>query len=364
MRPARWLVAIIGLCLPSAVVAQTVTAGAAFERYSFGTAEALDIESLTLFSAPFAATLQAGRSLSFRLSGAWARANLVHADGQEATLTGLTDTELNARLQTADGRAALTAIVLLPTGTESLTYEEMFVAGAIAADLLPFRVTNWGTGGGAGASLALATPFGPYSAGVSVGYVVAREYEPLSETQFDYRPGDQLHIRAAIDRIIGRTSKLAVKVDWRSYGEDQASGTNIFQTGDRLQIVGSFDFAIGRGTAIAYAGWLNRKKGEFSPPPDILPAQDLIFTGLGMRTAVGRSILVPSVDLRVFDSDGADRKGYMLGAGTALELDVGGNRIAPGARFRFGNVESADGPSSGFSGLDLGMTILFGGGRP
>lgn len=363
MRAAR-LMAVVALLVPEAVFAQTVTAGAMYERYSFGTPETLDIETLTLFSAPFGAVWQAGRSVAFRLAGAAARGSLIRANGEEGTIAGLTDAELSARVELAGGRAAFTGIVLLPTGSESLTYEEVFVAGAIAADLLPFGIRDWGTGGGAGASLALATPLGSWAAGASVGYVVAREYEPLSEESFEYRPGNQLHVRAALDRVIGRSAKFAVSGDWRRYGEDRGNGNNIFQTGDRFRITGSLNFAVGRGSAVTYAGWLSREEGEYTPPPDIMPSQDLFFAGAGLRSGLAGAVLTPSLDLRVFDSGGADRSGYVLGIGTAVELNLAGSLVVPNARFRFGNVESEGGDDTGLSGFMAGLSIRFGGGRP
>jgi hypothetical protein len=239
----------------------------------------------------------------------------------------------------------------------------MFVAGAIAADLLPFAVRDFGTGGGAGASVALARPFGAFAAGVSVGYVVAREYEPLSEQSFEYGPGDQLHVRAAIDRTIGRSAKIAVRADWRMYGDDTGDGANVFQPGDRLQLVGSYDFAVGRSSAIAYVGWLDRGEGEYVAPPDILAEQRLVFAGGGVRIPLGGSVLVPSVDFRSIESDGQDRRGYMLGFGASLEGRVGSAQVVPDARLRFGNAESGAGGETGFTGVNMGLTIRFGSAR-
>lgn len=340
--------------------AQVAGAGVSYERYGFDAADVLDIESLTLLSVPFGVSYGAGRGITFGLSGVYARGTLVSANGEEATVSGLGDTELTARVATAGGGAAITAIVLLPTGHESLTYEEMFVAGAIAADLLPFAIRDFGTGGGAGASVALARPFGAFSAGVSVGYVVARDYEPLSEQSFEYGPGDQLHVRAAIDRTIGRSAKLAFRADWRMYDDDTGDGANVFQPGDRLQLVGTYDFALGQSTAITYVGWLNREEGAYVAPPDILAEQRLVFAGAGIRVPLGGTVLVPSVDFRSIESDGQDRRGYVLGFGASLEGRLGGALVVPEAMLRIGNAESGAGGETGFTGVNVGLSIRFG----
>jgi hypothetical protein len=360
-RLCRWCLLLCAISIGTGrAAAQSVSAAATFERYSFDAADVLDIESLTLLSVPFGATYDAGRGITFRLSGAYARASLMHENGDESTVSGPGDTELSARIATAGGGAAVTAILLLPTGHESLTYEEMFVAGAIAADLLPFAVRDFGTGGGAGASVALARPFGAFAAGVSVGYVVARNYEPLSEQAFEYGPGDQLHIRAAIDRTIGRSAKIALRADWQMYGDDTGDGTNVFQPGDRLQLIGSYDFALGRSNAIAYIGWLKRDEGEYVAPSDFLAKQRLLFAGGGVRVPLGGSVLVPSIDLRSIESDGQDRSGYTLGFGASLESRLGSALIMPEARLRLGSAESSAGSDTGFMGVNVGLTIRFG----
>lgn len=358
---ARWVfLAALAVVAPVSAAAQTTSAGVTFDRYAFATPAALDIESLALLSVRFGASVTAGRGFVFGLNGALADASLVREDGTEATVSGLTDTEVSARYTTAGGGAALTALVLLPTGGESLAYDEMFVAGAIAADVLPFAVRDFGTGGGAGASVALARPFGAFAAGVSVGYVVAREYEPLSAEAFEYRPGDQLHVRMAVDRTIGRSAKVALRADWLRYGDDEGNGANVFQPGDRLQVIGSYDFAVGRSSAIAYAGWLRRGEGEYVAPPDILSAQDLLLAGGGMRLSLGSTVLVPSIDVRVLESDGADRRGYTLGLGAAVEGRVGAMAVQPDVRVRLGRVEVRDGEETGFTGVNVGLTIRFG----
>ena len=55
------------------------------------------------------------------------------------------------------------------------------LAGIVAADLLPFRVTSWGSGGGIGMQLAATRRFETVGAGLSVGCMVASgAFSPLS----------------------------------------------------------------------------------------------------------------------------------------------------------------------------------------
>lgn len=341
-----------------AQVNSSAAAGIGFERYSFDTPEAIDIESLSLLTVPFGTRIELGRRVTLGITGAWARSVLVHADGEEVELAGPTDTEASLSFSLIPGSAVLTAVALLPTGSSSMTFEEMIVAGAIAADQLPFRITSWGLGGGAGMSLAVTRPIGDFAAGFSLGYVVGRTFEPLEGNTFEYRPGNQFQAAAAIDRLIGTTAKLALQVKYQHYDADEGDGRNLFQTGDRISAVGSLDFAVGQSSALVYAGWLDRDTSELLEPPELLPAQTLFYSGAGLRTALGSTILQPSVDLRIVDSDA--QPGYTVGVGASLEAPAGGSVLIPSARFRFGSVESIDGAESAFTGLDLGLSVRFG----
>jgi hypothetical protein len=302
------------------IPAQSFGAGIAFERYSFADPSEVDIESLTLLTVPITTRADLGRRLALGVRGAYATARLVRADGSDATLSGLTDTQVSLRLELGRNAAAITAIGLLPTGSTSLDEDEVEVAGSIAADVLPFRISSWGTGGGGGLAFSAARPIGGgFVGGISLGYVVARSFQPLSGDDLEYRPGDQMHVRAAVDHTLGETSKIAFAFTFQRYGEDQGDGVNLFQTGDRLQTVGTLNFAVGtRSNAILYTGWLRRKDGEYRQPSELLPAQDLVYGGAGMRVPVGASILQPSAELRVLAAGGGAGKGYKLATGLSV----------------------------------------------
>src|SRR5690606_15624935 len=132
---------------------------------------------------------------------------LTRPGGQDSRVAGATDTELRLSYAFGTDRVVVSAIALLPTGLGTLTTEEADAAGAFAADVLPFRVTNWGSGGGFGASTTFAAPLGGFAVGLGLGYVVAREFHLRPGDQFAYRPGNQIHVRAAIDRSFGPAGK-------------------------------------------------------------------------------------------------------------------------------------------------------------
>lgn len=135
-------------------------AGVALESYRFAEPAQAGIESLTLLSVPFGARAPLFGRATVEATGAWARGRLVRADGTDATIAGPTDTELRVRVPFGRDAATLHGVLVLPTGVERLGEAEAAVAGAIAADLLPFRISHWGAGGGAGLGATYARRLG------------------------------------------------------------------------------------------------------------------------------------------------------------------------------------------------------------
>lgn len=344
------------------VAAQNVTvdagAGAIFETYRFSDATDIDIDALNLLSTPFGATVHFTRRVSLRISGAWARGELRRPNGDEAEITGLTDTDV--RLSAILGRdvVTVTAIAQLPTGVSELTADEADAAGMFAADVLPFRVTNWGSGGGFGLSTAVAQPVGEFAVGLAVGYVVAREFEPLAEQPAQYRPGNQLQVRGAIDRTFGTSGKASLAATYMRFSDDEYDGQNLFRTGDRIQVLGSYAFAAGASSsAIAYAGYLHRGEGEFVQQDEFEASQGLFFGGGGMRMPAGGVVIQPGVDLRV--QTGGGTTGYTVGLGGTVEVPLGAALLVPTLRGRVGTAELGSGEQSGFTGAEAGVAIRF-----
>lgn len=352
---------LLAAALPAAAqnVRATIGAGVVYETYRFSDAEDLDIDALDLMSVPVGATIAFSRRVSLQITSAWARGELKRPNGSTSEISGITDTDV--RLSATLGRdvVTLTAIAQLPTGVSELTDDEVDAAGMFAADVLPFRITNWGAGGGFGLSTAFARPIGEYAVGLAVGYVVAREFEPIADGGPMYRPGDQLHVRGAIDRTFGTSGKASLAVTYQRFGDDESDGQNLFRTGDRIQGVGSYAFALGpAASGLVYAGYLHRARGEFVITNDFEPSRGLFFAGAGARLPAGTAVLQPGIDVRAQGGDGTT--GYTLGLGGSAEVPLGpAVRLVPTLRGRFGNVELPTGLSSGFTGAEVGLAVRF-----
>ncbi len=351
--------------------------GVRYESYSFGSPEVAGASTVALLTLPFAARLQPVRGLSLDVRGALARGT-VSAWGYSFLLSGLTDTQLRATGTVESGRTALAlaAVGELPSGQASLTLEEAIVAGTIASDLLPFAVSNWGSGGGGGLDISVVRALQQVNLGLTASYRVAREFEPFAGLQMGYRPGSELRIGAAIDGTLADDRTLALQLAYSRFGEDQLEGRGWLRTGQRVLALGSYATPLGSGSLSAFGGVLYRSGGALGESLvawniwDILgrlapPSETLLLAGASARLPWGERLLLPSLDVRVLRRGDGTGQGVLMGLGGSAELPLGeaGVHLVPGARLRLGRLLAGEGASSAIRGLELGIGLEFGGAR-
>lgn len=355
---------LVGVATAQSAPAPLVAgAGATLQSYRFAAPEEVGIETISLLSVPFGARATVLGRTYLEVGTAYARGTLTRSDGRTSEIAGLTDTEVRIGVPLAGDALLLSGVVLLPTGVDGYTAAEADVAGAIAADLLPFRISGWGSGGGAGGGITYARAMGGFGVAMGVTYVATREYEPIaSDEPFVYQPGNQLHARLLVDRSLGRAGKVTLQLRTQHRQEDRLAGANLYRAGDRYEAMGSYAFPVGeRSSGLFYAGGLHRGAGtalaEIAPE---MPAQTLMLAGAGLRVPLGEAVLLPSADLRLLRSEDGVGQGYVGGAGAMAELPVGALTVVPTLRARFGRVLVRQDAESGFTGVDAGITVRFG----
>ncbi len=342
-------------------------AAVAFESYGFGDAQQTGIDRISLLTAPFAARTRLARAATLEFSGAYARGTLTRADGSKVTLAGFTDSQVALEVPVKPEVATVTAVAILPTGTSQMSPDEAVVAGVVASELLPFRISNWGAGGAAGVSAAVAHSTGTVGLGASASYLVARQYDLVEPGALAYRPGNQLRARVALDLNTGPAGKASLQLTYLHSNDDRLGGANVFRAGDRIQAIGSYAFAAARNTSgIVYAGVLHRAEGAYVVSlAATSSAQNLFLAGGGMRVVLSRATLLPSVDVRVLRRSNGQGEGEMGGIGGSAELPLrGGLTLMPGVRARLGRALLSQGVSSGFTGVDVSLGVRFGAGVP
>lgn len=358
------------LTLPVSTAAQTAGWQAGprigYEMYRFGDPASAGIETLSLLTLEFDVYAALGRA-GLDVNGAFARGTLTRPDGSDVEVAGVTDTRIQLVLPLVRERWTVSAIAVLPTGDAKLSEADAEVAGAIAADLLPFRISNWGSGGGFGIGSNLASRFGDFGLGIGATYLVGREFDLGDADAFAYRPGNLLALRAVVDRNVGRSGKLSLQLTLQRSNDDQGNGANFYRPGDRYQALGSYAFAAGgRASGIVYGGVQHRTTGVFLLQESAqAPSEDLALAGGALRVRAGSALVQPLVEVRLLRRQDGVGQGFLVGAGGSVEWRLTpGVALAPTVKARFGNVLVRAGQESGFTGLDLGMSLRFGATRP
>jgi len=332
---------------------------AQFETYRFSDPDVVALRSVSLFSLPLGVRVTLPGNFRADVSTAFARGAIERPDGATTTLAGPTDTRIRVGTDALlDGRLSLGSVLLLPTGTDRFSGEEAALAGILAADLLPFGISSWGSGGGIGAEAALshATDAGTLLLGGA--FLVPGEYDALDGSEFRYRPGSVFQLQAGVDRDVGAASRVSLQAMVQRYGEDAVEGQNLFRSGNRILVLGSWAFPVGAaGSSIAWGGYLHRSSGSYLETLDARPSQGLFYGGIGLRQAWGRSVVAPSVEVRVLRRDGGEDQGMLAGVGAALEIPSGGLLVVPSLRARFGEALVREGASSTFTGVELGLGL-------
>ena len=359
--------AIAVLSTSTARAQVVVGAGATFETYSFADpAAAAGLKSVRLMTLPFAGTARLADWLRLTVNGAYASAESEHEGGSGFSIDGLTDTSIQIAVPLGQDRVTLAAALILPTGKTTYTIEEATVAGIIAADLFPFAISNWGSGGAVDVSTSAAVPLGGINVGARVGFQMAREFDLLEGGSFAYRPGNQLYGRVAADASMG-AGRFAGEVTIYHFGEDQFQSQNLYQSGNRVQGMLSYSFPLGRqGSAAMYGGVLHREHGTFldNSAPNT-PAQTLLLFGAGARRPIGFGTLLPAIDVRLLSREDGLSQGYIVGAGTAIEIPLSGNlTFVPTAKLRIGNLQASAGNETSITGFEVGAVMRFGSLRP
>jgi len=361
MRSAAATAALLGLgAAPLAAQSFTGVTGAYFESYEFLDPEATGVQRVSLTTVPFGLQVPVIDRVSLELRSAFAHGAMTRSDDVEVTLSGLTDTELRANFDIIEEMLTVSAAALLPTGQATQSFEESELAGLIAADLLPFRVSNWGAGGGAGLVTSLAIPVGGFGFGLSAGYTMGQEFEPIADDELAYRPGDELRLRMVIDRTIGSSAKASLILGGQSYQDDELDGAGVYEPGDRFEAIGSVAFRAGaQSSAVVYGGFQHRNEGTLLEETLETPAQDLFAVGAGFRIPRGITTLLPSADLRIYRRSDGVGQGHLASLGATAEWPMGPLMALPSLKGRFGKALLWDGAESSVRGVEIGLGLRY-----
>jgi len=361
---------LVGGAAPAAAQTGTsLASGVVFQGYNFG--EGLGLENATLLMVPVAFEQPVGSRLTLDLYTAYAR-GAVQTDSTSFDLSGMVDTRVRASW-TATPWAVVTLGLNLPTGATEHSPEEAAVAATLSSELLGFREATWGLGFGATTGLATAFRAGQWGVGLAGSYRMADEFEPRSDLDATYAPGDEVRVRLALDRNLG-ANKLTAGVTFQNFSQDQLDGRNLFQAGNRWRGDLTDSFRTSR-TAVwtAYLTDVWRERGDIfislvddqgqfvRDSVSQTGSQNLLVAGVAGSMRLGAMTVRPALDARVQSTEGAGGGGWLVGGGADVPHRVGSFELVPAARLLLGKVDAAGGEDSpGLWGGELGLTLRWG----
>ena len=253
-------------------------------------------ETIAEFALPLFVSIPAGSRLSFDIGSAYASAR-VTAGAVHSEISGLTDTEIRGSYTLGGDFIVLTAGVSLPTGTSSVTLDQLLAAGRIGNDFLAFPVSNMGTGLAATGGVAVAHPIGDWSIGAGLAMRRSRAYDPFDVPgeSFRYRPGNEVRVRLGGDHPLA-AGRLALGITYAAFGRDDAEGS-AYNTGDRViaqgvltGLVGTHDYTVAVYNVFRAPG--EYASGEQAGRENVAN----MFLSLGLH--VRSTVIEPSLELR------------------------------------------------------------------
>lgn len=355
----------------SAQQSQTIAVETHFMGYSFD--EALGPEVANLFLMPVAYRMQWSDELTFDLYTAWGRGQVEQND-VVYSLSGLVDSRIKATWRAREW-ASVSMSLSLPTGKASQDASESLVASVLSSDLLGFRESSWGTGFGMTTGVATATRIGEWGLGVGASFRMAGEFEPVADSSLGYQPGNEIRVRAGLDRNVGESGKFTTAATWQNFSDDQLDGRNLFQAGSRLSLDAAYAFRAGSSTWTVYAADVWRENGDLFL--DLIDAQGTIVGDTTLATATQNLIigavsgsvpigsqyqLRPSIDYKLQtreESDGSQTgSGWMAGFGADFPLRLfGAYDFFPMVKYVTGSIEDATGVMRSVSGFSGTLTM-------
>jgi hypothetical protein len=366
----------LALTLAAAIAApaaaqNSIGMGAEYMGYTFEEGLGASAAQLLLFPVAVRFPIQA---LTFDVYAAWAQGR-VERDDVSYTLQGPVDTRVKVSWQ-ATPWAMFSVGANLPTGNATHDSEEAVVASVLAMDLLGFKEATWGTGTQVTSSLATAMRAGPWGIGISGAYALNSQFEPSSELDLRYQPGNETRVRLGLDRNIG-TNTFTAGATFMTFTQDQADGRNLFQAGNRIRFDATYAFRAGAGVWTMYAADLWREHGDLNLPfvddvgnitgdtTIVTPSQNLIVGGVIGAIALGSKTFRPQVDFKLQsrkEAGGTDEgSGWLLSAGGDLPLRLFGSwDFFPKAGVIVGSVKDATGASKRITGAEFSGTVRWG----
>jgi hypothetical protein len=330
------VVVVLALVVPVAasLAAQPdvrVSASGSVESYSFDTEFAFS--RVTQLAVPVGLQAKFGEVADLTVSTGYLNVSLTSRDPEQLPdedLSGALDTEVRLGWHVVPRRVIAFVTGVLPTGTETVTQNQLPILGVLASDVIGFRVPIPGSGGGAGGGFGAAFPLGAsWSAGIGGSVRVPFSYQPLSGRTDEIKPGTDVRVRVGVEGSVGRRTYLRVAGMFARQGDYQVADTGRSGVGNRMMGHLSLNQGLGTGALTVYAFDVFRGSAEVVGA-SVLPRGNLLGVGARYELPLGAQVTaIPRAELRLSDQatpedDALQKAGRSVRFGADVEFHVNG----------------------------------------
>ena len=333
-------------------------AGVEYRSVSFGSG--LGTTSLKELAVPVGIALPVSSRFTLDAGTFYVSAQGQDSAGNTRTITGLTDVIVHGAFQLKPDVAVFTFALNLPAGHKTLTADQQSIANAVATDLVPFPVTNFGSSFSMTTGLAYATPVGPWALGLAGSFRYAGSYQPISGAGFDtltIKPGAEVRLRVGADRIVGQ-GRLSLGVTYSTFSNDEI-GSQSQNPGTRLIPQFSWSTPIGLNNSMVFYGWdVYRNVDESASITGAVKQNTLALGAVASLRSGARNLLRPQIELRKGwqGPGGLQNAGTLVGLGLRYQIAAGEQfTVTPGLRVDLGSLAAPGSKTASLTGLSFSL---------
>lgn len=342
-----------------------------FESYEFDAG--LPFTGVTQLSVPLTVGVPLGRAGVLTLSSGLTKIDLTASEGLgqgDRSLSGIVDTEARVSFSLVPERFSLLLTAVAPTGIEALEIGEGPILTALSSQVVGFSTTNLGAGGSAGAGFAGSLPMGEMALGFAGTFTHAMAYAPVLGEESEWKPGDEIRIRAGLEGPVGTNSYVRIASVFSRRGKDKLGEEDMGGVGNRIHGYVALNQGMGNGALTLYLFDSYRSAPQVESTAAgavVLPKGNLLALGAKAAIPVGRETrLMPRVEYRRLTE--ASREGLgdgaMEGAGSTIRIGADLRQplsprlsLVVEATGLFGNVGALDSGEVGVSGFRGGVHL-------
>lgn len=335
----------------------------------------LRITRAAQISVPLVFSIPLGTRFGFDVSGSYGYGGveIESPDGQRAGyyIEGPSDLRLRATGRLFGDQVLLVAGVNVPTGSTSLSQEELNALRILAAPALAMSPTQAGSGSGGSAGVVVTRQIAAWALAFGASYELRGEYTPLEAItagtpSLDYDPGEAVHLTLGANRPLGPAMmSLSVSADF--YSEDQmASGgapLSTVQLGPTFGALAQVDLGGSRfRQLVVYLS--ERFRSEYEADGASVAGSSANYLSLGFRSVypLSRAFdFTAGGELRVHSGLDADQSlatasATVVGATLGLAYRAAGLSIAPFVAGHTGRIDPGSGSVSAL-GASAGILV-------